>query len=70
MGGDGGGHPHLLALGADGGGLTPVYAVLRGQPQFVLLTFLLAGLIFVRHHANIRRLLAGTEPRIGKKTEG
>jgi glycerol-3-phosphate acyltransferase PlsY len=22
-------------------------------------------LIFVRHHANIRRLLQGTEPRIG-----
>jgi glycerol-3-phosphate acyltransferase PlsY len=50
--------------------LSPVYAVLMGQPQFVLLTILLAGLIFVRHHANIRRLLAGTEPRIGKKSEG
>jgi glycerol-3-phosphate acyltransferase PlsY len=50
--------------------LTPVYAVLMGQPQFVLLTILLAGLIFVRHHANIGRLIAGTEPRIGKKTEG
>jgi hypothetical protein len=24
----------------------------------------------VRHHANIGRLIAGTEPRIGKKTEG
>jgi glycerol-3-phosphate acyltransferase PlsY len=50
--------------------LTPVYAVLMGEPQFVLLTFLLAALIFIRHHANIRRLMAGTEPRIGKKTEG
>jgi acyl phosphate:glycerol-3-phosphate acyltransferase len=50
--------------------LTPVYAVLMGEPQFVLLTFLLAALIFMRHHANIRRLMAGTEPRIGKKTEG
>jgi glycerol-3-phosphate acyltransferase PlsY len=50
--------------------LSPVYALLMGQPQFVLLTILLAGLIFVRHHANIRRLLAGTEPRIGKKSEG
>jgi glycerol-3-phosphate acyltransferase PlsY len=50
--------------------LTPVYAALMGQPQFVLLTILLAVLIFVRHHANIRRLIAGTEPRIGKKTEG
>ncbi len=50
--------------------LTPVYAILTGQPQFVLLTILLAALIFVRHHANIRRLIAGTEPRIGKRTEG
>jgi glycerol-3-phosphate acyltransferase PlsY len=50
--------------------LTPVYAALMGQQQFILLTFLLAALIFVRHHANIGRLLAGTEPRIGKKTEG
>jgi glycerol-3-phosphate acyltransferase PlsY len=50
--------------------LSPVYALLTGQPQFVLLTILLAGLIFVRHDANIRRLIAGTEPRIGKKTEG
>jgi glycerol-3-phosphate acyltransferase PlsY len=50
--------------------LTPVYAMLIGQPQIVVLTILLAGLIFLRHHANIRRLLVGTEPRIGKKTEG
>jgi glycerol-3-phosphate acyltransferase PlsY len=50
--------------------LAPVYAAVTGQPQVVLLTFLLAGLIFVRHHANIRRLVSGTEPRIGKKTEG
>jgi glycerol-3-phosphate acyltransferase PlsY len=50
--------------------LSPVFALLMGQPQFVLLTILLAGLIFVRHHANIRRLVTGTEPRIGKKTEG
>lgn len=50
--------------------LTPVYALLAGQPQFVLLTILLAALIFLRHHANIHRLIAGTEPRIGRKTEG
>jgi glycerol-3-phosphate acyltransferase PlsY len=50
--------------------LAPVWAMLVGQPQLVVLTILLAALIFVRHHANIRRLIAGTEPRIGKKTEG
>jgi glycerol-3-phosphate acyltransferase PlsY len=27
----------------------------------------LAVLIFIRHHANISRLLAGTEPKIGAK---
>ncbi|HXT81516.1 MAG TPA: glycerol-3-phosphate 1-O-acyltransferase PlsY [Acetobacteraceae bacterium] len=32
----------------------------------VKLAFILAVLVFARHHANIRRLLAGTEPRIGQ----
>jgi len=36
----------------------------------VKLAFTIAVLVFVRHQANIRRLLAGTEPRIGRgKTE-
>ena len=36
----------------------------------VNLAFTIAVLVFVRHQANIRRLLAGTEPRIGRgKTE-
>jgi glycerol-3-phosphate acyltransferase PlsY len=29
-------------------------------------TLAIAGLVFWRHEANIRRLLRGTEPRIGK----
>jgi glycerol-3-phosphate acyltransferase PlsY len=28
----------------------------------------MAALVFIRHHANIARLLKGEEPRIGKKT--
>ena len=32
-----------------------------------LLTAAMGALILVRHHANIRRLIAGTEPRIGEK---
>ena len=28
----------------------------------------LAVLVIIRHHANIRRLLDGTEPRIGRKS--
>jgi glycerol-3-phosphate acyltransferase PlsY len=36
----------------------------------VKLAFTIAVLVFVRHQANIRRLIAGTEPRIGRsKTE-
>lgn len=36
-------------------------------PQAVLLCVALAGLILYRHAANIRRIMAGEEPRIGKK---
>ncbi len=50
--------------------LSPVFAWATGRGDLVLLAIGLAILIFVRHHANIRRLLDGTEPRIGKKSEG
>jgi glycerol-3-phosphate acyltransferase PlsY len=33
----------------------------------VKLALVIAVLVFARHHANIRRLIAGTEPRIGQK---
>jgi glycerol-3-phosphate acyltransferase PlsY len=36
----------------------------------VIFTLVLAALIFWRHSANIQRLLAGTEPRIGDKKKG
>ncbi|MFD2207781.1 glycerol-3-phosphate 1-O-acyltransferase PlsY [Kiloniella antarctica] len=35
--------------------------------QMVELTALLAILVWVRHHENIRRLIKGEEPKIGKK---
>ena len=41
---------------------------LLGDLQMVELTALLALLVWFRHHQNIRRLLSGSEPRIGKKT--
>jgi len=50
--------------------LSPVWALLLGRSEAVALLGLLAVLIFVRHAANIRRLLAGTEPRIGKTPAG
>jgi glycerol-3-phosphate acyltransferase PlsY len=33
----------------------------------VKLALVIAVLVFARHHTNIRRLIAGTEPRIGQK---
>lgn len=49
--------------------LAPVLALFVGQSQTVLLCIALAALIFLRHSANIRRLIAGTEPRIGAKKD-
>nr|WP_210730642.1 glycerol-3-phosphate 1-O-acyltransferase PlsY [Roseibacterium persicicum] len=48
--------------------LSPVWAFLLGRGDAVLLLVLLAVLILLRHEANIRRLVAGTEPRIGRKS--
>jgi glycerol-3-phosphate acyltransferase PlsY len=43
----------------------PAWLAAFGRPDAVLFGLALAALVFARHHANIRRLLAGTEPRIG-----
>lgn len=48
-------------------GLSPVVAILLGQPQATLFCTALAVLIFIRHHENIARLIKGAEPRIGSK---
>lgn len=47
--------------------LAPVWAWALGYPSIVALCALLAVIVWARHQANIRRILAGTEPRIGKK---
>jgi len=36
-------------------------------PAVILLGFLMAGLVFIKHRANIQRLMQGTENRIGTK---
>ncbi|SLN62861.1 putative glycerol-3-phosphate acyltransferase [Pseudoruegeria aquimaris] len=46
---------------------SPVAAVLIGRADAALLCALLALLILIRHKANISRILAGEEPKIGKK---
>ncbi|MEQ1890074.1 MAG: glycerol-3-phosphate 1-O-acyltransferase PlsY [Alphaproteobacteria bacterium] len=45
--------------------LTPVYFWWVGQDQLVQLSLLLAVVIWFKHYDNIRRLMAGEEPRIG-----
>ena len=45
---------------------TPILFLAFGQRQYAELFVVLAVLLWGRHHANIRRLLAGTESRIGK----
>lgn len=53
----------LAALAA--AAATPVWLWVFGAPSLVGLSALLVLLIFLRHSANIRRLIAGSEPRIG-----
>ncbi|AGI73705.1 hypothetical protein DUF205 [Octadecabacter arcticus 238] len=47
---------------------TMVWAVVLGEPQIFMLCAFLAALIFWRHAGNIRRLVDGTEDKIGQKT--
>lgn len=55
----------LAALCAAGSGV--VWALLLGHGSAAVLAAVLAALVFWRHGANIARLRAGTEPRIGAK---
>ena len=48
---------------------SPIIAVFSGAETAVAMILVMTGLIFVRHAPNIRRLIAGTEPRIGKRRE-
>jgi glycerol-3-phosphate acyltransferase PlsY len=47
--------------------VAPVLAAILADSIVVKLAFVILVLVFARHHENIRRLLAGTEPRIGQK---
>ena len=47
--------------------LSPIWLALLGYAEMSLLAVLLAAVIFQRHSANIARLRAGTEPKIGRK---
>lgn len=45
---------------------SPLWVLLLGPGGMFPLSLLLAALVVGRHHANIARLAAGTEPRIGR----
>ena len=45
----------------------PMALFLSGRPSAAVLMAILAVVLWLRHHENIRRLLSGTESRIGQK---
>ena len=45
----------------------PLAWLIEGDLQLVQMGLILAALVWVRHASNIRRLLSGQEPKIGKK---
>jgi glycerol-3-phosphate acyltransferase PlsY len=46
----------------------PLGALLLGSPApFVIATFAVGAIVVARHHANIGRLLAGHEPKVGQR---
>lgn len=56
----------LAALGAALS--APLWSLALGRPDIVGLAIALAALVVVTHRTNIRRLGAGTEPKIGKRS--
>ncbi|HVY17408.1 MAG TPA: glycerol-3-phosphate 1-O-acyltransferase PlsY [Rhodopila sp.] len=48
----------------------PLAALVIENPGAFKLALTVAVLVFIRHHANIRRLVAGQEPRVGRRKTG
>jgi acyl phosphate:glycerol-3-phosphate acyltransferase len=48
----------------------PIAAYVIGDFDVLKLALTVAVLVYIRHHANIRRLLAGQEPRVGQRKAG
>ncbi len=47
--------------------LVPLYLVSTGYYSFALVYVVIAGMLYYSHRENIKRILAGTEPKVGKK---
>ncbi len=47
--------------------LPRVFSDAEGDPLLVIFGVAIAALVWIKHHTNIRRLLAGEEPKIGQK---
>jgi glycerol-3-phosphate acyltransferase PlsY len=47
--------------------LSSLWLVVFGQGQMIFLAIILTVLVYIRHWANLERIKAGTEPRIGQK---
>lgn len=52
-----------LAAAASG----PLWLILFGRWEAVLLAIILGGLVWIRHYTNIMRILRGEEPKIGNR---
>lgn len=46
---------------------TPFFIFIFGDIPLILLAFFISALIFYKHWANIKRLMDGSEPKIGEK---
>lgn len=47
--------------------LVPVYLLFDGHQAFALVFVIIGALLYYTHRSNIQRLMAGTEPLIGKR---
>lgn len=48
-------------------GLTPLWLLLLSEGRLLILTAVLTLLVYLRHLENLKRIKAGTEPKIGKR---